>query len=275
MYLAELRGKLSQNIERMEDVLTSNVFSFFKYSNREVFLRRFLNELGFDVSPGDVNEAQFVFWPRFDDNTEPDLIIVVGRYYLLVEAKYFSGFAGETAKTKAQLLREIEAGELDARNQNKEFWLLTVTADHYIKEYNFRDVPQNARNRFKWINWQKVSAFLYKILESDINIRGEEIAFARDLYDLLDKKSLRDFQGIDPLIVIDSNLNIHDVIFFDPRSARFRGDFIGFEQSLTVEKKISTIGTTIFRDGRKRKFEFENKKGKLTPFEKQIFIKEG
>jgi len=45
MYLAELHGKLSQRIERMEDILTSNVFSFFKYSTREIFLKGYLNEL--------------------------------------------------------------------------------------------------------------------------------------------------------------------------------------------------------------------------------------
>ena len=37
MYLAELHGKLSSKVQKMEDVLTSNVFSFLKYSEREVF----------------------------------------------------------------------------------------------------------------------------------------------------------------------------------------------------------------------------------------------
>lgn len=275
MYLAELRGKLSQNIERMEDVLTSNVFSFFKYSTRDVFFKGFLNDLGFDISPQDAHAAQFFFWPRFDDNTEPDLVIVVGRYYLLIECKYFSGFAGESAKTRAQLVREIECGQLDAGNQNKEFWFLVVTADHYMKQHRFQDVPENARHRFKWLNWQQVSAFLYKVLESDIDIRQEEIAFARDLYDLLDKKNLRDFQGIGPLTTIDSNLNICDVIFFNSRSARFRGDFIGFKQSLVTEQNINEIGTRIFLGGSKRKFELKDQERKLSSFERQIFFKEG
>lgn len=61
MYLAELRGKLSSRIERMEDVLTSNVFSFFKYSNRDIFLRKYLNELGFNVSNREAEEASLDF----------------------------------------------------------------------------------------------------------------------------------------------------------------------------------------------------------------------
>ena len=89
MYLAELRGKLSSRVERMEDVLTSNVFSFFKYSSRDIFLKKYLNELGFNVSDREAEEAEFRFWPVFEEGTEPDLVIIVGDYYLLIEAKYF------------------------------------------------------------------------------------------------------------------------------------------------------------------------------------------
>ncbi len=46
MYLAELHGKLSSNVERKEDILTSNVFSFFKYSNRKVYLKELMKLLG-------------------------------------------------------------------------------------------------------------------------------------------------------------------------------------------------------------------------------------
>ncbi len=38
MYLAELHGKLLSKLEKREDILTSNVFSFFKYSNRNRYL---------------------------------------------------------------------------------------------------------------------------------------------------------------------------------------------------------------------------------------------
>jgi len=39
MYLAEICGKLSSKVEGIEDILTSNVFSFFKYSKRTIFLK--------------------------------------------------------------------------------------------------------------------------------------------------------------------------------------------------------------------------------------------
>ena len=108
MYLAELHGKLSSRIEGMKDVLTSNVFSFLKYSTRKLFLKGYLGRLGFAVSDRQADDAEFLFWPRLEEETEPDLVIIVGNYYILVEAKYFSGFAEGTKKTKAQLLREID-----------------------------------------------------------------------------------------------------------------------------------------------------------------------
>ena len=86
MYLAELHGKLSSRLERMEDILTSNVFSFFKYSTRDIFLKGYLNTMGFDISEQEANRAEFIFWPRYEENTEPDLVIIVGDYYLLIEA---------------------------------------------------------------------------------------------------------------------------------------------------------------------------------------------
>lgn len=69
MYVAELRGKLSRRLESQEDILTSNVFSFFKYANRQVFLKRFLAELGIQVSDEDAENAEFAFWPRYADGT--------------------------------------------------------------------------------------------------------------------------------------------------------------------------------------------------------------
>ena len=129
MYLAELRGKLSSRVERMEDVLTSNVFSFFKYSSRDIFLKKYLNELGFQVTVKDAEEAVFRFWPVFEDGTEPDLVIMVGNYYLLIEAKYFSEFSAGTEKDEHQLLRELKNGKLDAKNYDKEFNLIAITAN--------------------------------------------------------------------------------------------------------------------------------------------------
>ena len=275
MYLAELHGKLSQRIERMEDVLTSNVFSFFKYSTREIFLKGYLNELKVYVSDQEANEAEFIFWPRFEENTEPDLVIIVGNYYLLIEAKYFSDFGGETDKTKAQLIREIEGGRLEAKNYGKDFVLIAITADSYRKDYKFEVIPKAFRPHFVWTNWQKVSWVLTNILESDKKITKQERDFALDLYHLLDKKNLRKFQSFDVLSLMNQYLKPHAYVFFEAKTAKFRGDFIGFLNSLPLDKKILKMRKTIFLTTQKKIFTHLVQSRRLTYSKDTVFFKGG
>ena len=119
MYLAEIHGKIPSSFERLEDLLTSNIFSFFKYTDRQSFLKKYLELLDIGITDNEAHEAEFRFWPRFDDDTEPDLVLVVGPHYLLFEAKYFSDFGIETDNRKAQLIREIEGGMMEAKNEGK------------------------------------------------------------------------------------------------------------------------------------------------------------
>jgi len=246
MYMAELQGKIPSQFEKMEDILTSNVFSFFKYSSREIFLKGYLNKLGFDISDQEADEAEFKFWPRFEDNTEPDVVIIVGKYYLLIEAKYFSGFGQETETTQDQLQREIKGGRLETRNNSKDFWLIAITADHYYKENKFKTIPSDFRSHFQWTNWQKVALFLEDVLESDKSIKKQERDFALDLYRLLDKKNLRGFKGFWGHYKRSLPRRSSASIYFDAKSAQFRGDFIGFINSLSFDKRIAPLRETFF-----------------------------
>lgn len=272
MYLAELHGKLSSRVERQEDILTSNVFSFFKYSNREIFLKEFLSQLGFHVTSDEANGAEFIFWPRFEENTEPDLAIIVGKYYLLIEAKYFSDFYEGNEKIKHQLLREIKGGELEARNYRKEFKLLAITADYYFKENKFKVVPANTKPHFKWTNWQAVSALLSRVLESDTEISRNEKYFAQDLYKLLDKKNLRGFQEFRGVPARAGCLREYSSVFFESAKAKFCGGFIGFVGSLSFENKILPHAETIFFSKGKRLFNGLLKLNCLNPVENTIFF---
>ena len=100
MVIAELHGKLSSKLQDMEDILTSNVFSFFKYTNRTIFLNGFLKKLGFVFAETELQTAEFRFWPSLDDHTEPDLVLLIGKKYIMVEAKYFASFQPETNREK-------------------------------------------------------------------------------------------------------------------------------------------------------------------------------
>jgi hypothetical protein len=255
MYLAEIHGKLSRENENREDILTSNVFSFFKYTDRVTFFYPFLKSLGFVVTPEDAVQAEFIFWPSFPDGTQPDLVIVIGRYYLLFEAKYHSGFGQESEHLKHQLVREIEGGALEAKNLEKLFKIITVTA-HYFKTPDlFIGVPKHHHKDLIWINWQSIAYLIYDIMEKEPKVSAETILFAEDLYQLLLKKNLRNFEGVNVLSKT-GRLPRHDgAIFFDARTAMYRGDFFGFLPVLGQTRKVLRTPTALFFRRGKQFFE--------------------
>ncbi len=160
---------------------------------------------------------------------------------------------------------------MEAENYDKEFNLIAITADYYYKKDKFVVIPQEFRSHFKWTNWQSVSSFLDNILSSNPNIKGSERDFSLDLYNLLDKKHLRSFQSITyngPL------LKDYRSIFFNAKTAKLRGDFIGFAESLSLAKRLKPIGKTVFFGSTKRIFKSLSKLEKLKKVKSPIFFKE-
>lgn len=138
MYLAQIHGKLPSEFKGREDLLTSNVFSLFKYGDRNVFLKKFLELLEISATEDELNKADFVFWPVFADKTEPDLIITVGEYYLLIEAKLFSPFGKEQLDKKSQIKREIDEGLKQVGN-SENFYFIAVTNDSAYYKIDLQD----------------------------------------------------------------------------------------------------------------------------------------
>lgn len=248
MYLAELHGKLSRSVERKEDILTSNVFSFFKYSRRDVFLKEYLKKLlGLQFLIEDLKSAEFIFWPTYDDSTEPDLVILIGSYYLLFEAKYYSDFGKESSTKKDQITREIEGGYLEASRLGKEFIYIAITADSVYREEKIPHSVQEMPGKFVWTNWQRVSSLIEQSLSENHELEHHELCHAEDLCRLLDKKNLRSFSGFN----LKGRFALYDKIFFNVDSSKYRGDFIGFQASLSDCKKIGGVPVTIFHNSSK------------------------
>jgi len=243
MYLAELHGKLSRNVEHKEDILTSNVFSFFKYARRDLFLKRYLEKiLDTNFTVDELNDANFVFWPSYDDGTEPDLVLVVGSYYLLIEAKYFSDFGKETAERKDQITREIEGGSIEAKRLGKRFRLVAVTADSVFRKEKFSHLISDLPVRFRWTNWQAVAFLLEGVLAGQHGLAHHELCHAQDLLNLLDRKNLRSFGGFN----LEGHFTRYDQIYFDADSASFRGSFIGFKEALSACSRVGPASHPIF-----------------------------
>lgn len=113
MTIAELHGKLAPDRpggahERMEDLLTSDVFGTMKYAGWEHgFLDWLLKAEPAPVEPSPppidtylhparIIHVHYSFWPRLKNNREPDVALLfccdsADPVLIVVEAKYFSG----------------------------------------------------------------------------------------------------------------------------------------------------------------------------------------
>lgn len=123
MTIAELHGKLSADRpdgvhERMEDLLTSDVFGTMKYAGWEHgFLDWLLKSEPAPVDPqpppiedllyqGNITSVEYSFWPKLRNKCEPDLALLFcfgsGDFLLiLLEAKYFSGTSDRESNEKS------------------------------------------------------------------------------------------------------------------------------------------------------------------------------
>ena len=242
MYIAEIKGKLPSNTRKSEDVLTSNVFSFFKYSDRSVYLKSLMEKLEINVSNTHLNEAEFIFWPIYEEGTEPDLVLIVGKYYILFEAKYHSGFGKETTTTASQLEREATIGQMEAENLDKEFILVAITADYCYKPERFKETKDYKIN-FKWINWQSVAEILIGLFEKNGNLPNR--LFASDFLRLLEHKKLRPFRSFKNLIFSEVRA-VKGSIFLLTETLIHRDKFIGFQKTLSKLPNIGEVDEIIF-----------------------------
>jgi len=241
MYLAEIHGKLSRENENKEDILTSNVFSFFKYSDRKTFFHPLLQLLGLVVDPEEAKNAVFTFWPSFEDGTEPDLVICAGKYYLLIEAKYHSGFGQKTKEHEHQLIREVKSGADAAATDGLIFIIVTVTSDHFPRPEDFKEYPKEFRDNLRWINWQTIALLIYQIIQGHPQISNETLLFAEDLYDLFLKKDLRNFEGVQVLETIPLIKPPEGAIFLQTSISRYTRNFTGFTQVPMINQKMKPL----------------------------------
>lgn len=120
MTIAELYGKLSSTgsnaHERLEDLLTSDVFTAFKYLKPKEALLPFLKllfEKNSTAVPPKINsweithkDVRYVFWPKGNfRRREADLLILINnstvqQYIFTIEAKYESGTSDVDIDTK-------------------------------------------------------------------------------------------------------------------------------------------------------------------------------
>lgn len=163
-----------------------------------------------------------------------------------MEAKYHSSFGKATSTRKHQLNREIEGGAFEAENLNKIFEILIVTADYNKPAIN-QAIPDHQLGHIQWINWQSISIMIFNLLQYNQTIRYETRLLAEDLYELLVRKALRNYEGVKVLKKVPKLSRNPDPLFFQANTATFRGNFIGFQPALENLAKFQALPDLLFR----------------------------
>jgi hypothetical protein len=245
LYRAELHGKLSSTLEESEDVLTSNVFSFFAYADRS-FLARYLSQLlGQPVSIDDAQSAKVIFWPKFSDGTEADVVVEIGDFFILVEAKLGSEFGRDAADSeRRQLARELAMGRNAAKGKGLQFRLWTITAESFPRASDYVFLRERAAGEWIWSNWQSIAAFL------DVPDLARQPLIANDLLLLLNKKGLRRFRGFSHFALSGHVSVAGRSLFFDEATSTVRGIFVGFESAFATTDPLDVVPLEAFYKGK-------------------------
>ncbi len=242
MTIAEICGKISrtgENLsERLEDLLTSDVFSACRYVRPITLLLPFLSQAkqlnGESLEhllEDNVERMRYLFWPRLK-KSEPDVLIALeftsGCFFLiLIESKYFSHKSSsalsleelEIAETPSDQLAREYVDLLDAHEAfNYQKSKILGRALIYITAH--RAIPKDSLNESKteikkfiadkdkvnlfWTNWFE----LHPIISKAQNVLEWERPILDDLRQLLERKRLIQFRGFNLVIVssIKSNL---------------------------------------------------------------------
>lgn len=232
MTIAEIHGKISDSgtnlSERMEDLLTSDVFGCMRYLPAEKALIPFLNTArSLDgnafIIPRKIVNVHYSFWPWLKSPgrvpCEPDVVLGLETedrhvHLVLVEAKYYSSLSSEEderPEPNDQLARELDNLEalscaiLDWKTQSDiaSRTLLFVTQDTGIpRDLLAQSLAEYSRKRNRdadifWTSWR----FLPSILEQSIEKERvtENTAVLEDMLKLLLRKGLIMFHGVEPV----------------------------------------------------------------------------
>lgn len=261
---AEIKGKLPE-IHYLEDALTSCYFGLIKYCSITVLNNFFLKSLKnlenqqfyLDSIQADLIFKIF-FWPRCEDNSEPDLLIVIFNYFLevkylfLVEVKYFS--QQNTYETTGEFESHTYENQLSREyinlfsinkinnfilNENTSRFLIYLTADYSIPKNDFdkalnelkgHSITNDPHKTLLWVSWYDLYSELNTKI-SNLTLQNFEINILNDLKNYLQIKSFWSFNGFGPF---DSDLTNINFIFHQ-RETKIVFDW-NFQENMVCEK---------------------------------------
>jgi hypothetical protein len=251
MTVAETHGKISEagtNLsERMEDLLTSDIFGCMRYLPHQKalipFLRTAKSFRGSTLQiPDTITKVHYSFWPwlKFPNCVpcEPDVLLGLeakeALHLIMIEAKYFSGLSSEEDdqdKPNSQLARELDNLSVVTSSQfacpsklnigSRSLVFITqdmkLPANLLAQSLTEYQLKRGREADIFWTSWR----FLPDIIETLLTTEAtpEHRAILEDMLLLLKRKRLIMFGGMEP---VASEIKASDLDFYHITMRRFK-----------------------------------------------------
>ncbi len=159
MIYAEIKSKIPE-VKYREDVLTSNVFTFFKVLPENYLLKLICNIVNQNVSKLLKNRRiiEFSLWKKFSNLKEPEIYIKFEpEYHVFIEVKYCSPESGDS-----QLKDYLDIFSTSNKH------LIYLTADRTepvwtTQKEAYKGLP------ISWINWYKFKSVIEDLASKETN----------------------------------------------------------------------------------------------------------
>ncbi|WP_424946263.1 hypothetical protein [Candidatus Spongiihabitans sp.] len=244
MTIAEIHGKISgsgSNIsDRLEDLLTSDVFGPLRYLPSCEGLLPVLCQAQLYSGSRKKLEVSFVrgepevcFWPRMECS-EPDVLIKYDDHLLMIEAKYLSGKSGsydedaDEPTTSDQLAREFQ-DLMEYEGDFKKRSLIYLTAHRTMPKddltISYNRICKEYKKRYQentyWLSWVDVRKTIKNCCEKNKDLDPHKKLILEDIERLLHRKGMRGFEGFRGLDIQKVD-RVSGVIFYE-RGMGFSG----------------------------------------------------
>ena len=224
-----------------EDLLTSDVFTVFRYLPPHIGIIKFIRSIDdlheFIPKPEEKSTCEYYFWPLgLLLHREPDLLLEIqigGKiYHIVVEVKYLSGpsdteereeeVGGKKFKKGNQMAsqyRDLLEGEYEVKqiidgklkysckklqSSQKDRFQVYLTANLNQPVYEFKEFYKRfdkKKHNLYWTNWYHVYDFFSDLLTE---IKGfPQSLVIQDILTLLETKSFSAFKSIPKLPLLD------------------------------------------------------------------------
>ncbi|WP_083915023.1 PD-(D/E)XK nuclease family protein [Alkalispirochaeta alkalica] len=188
-----LNNKIPKEFISLEDLLTSEIFGFIQFLPNEILIKilekseNIFNKFAIGTIPEPkIKSINYNFWPRYKNYGEPDLLLKLDNFYLIIEIKYNSKPGQYQLENYYKLLK-------DEYNMENPLIILLSPMHHYHSILN--TCSEEIQKTIFSLTWKQLKEILdFTAFEEPYN------SMAKKCVELLNFHNFKNFDGFNKSI---------------------------------------------------------------------------